>query len=255
MFDIFLNLMIFSQIILINSQTTVTLSNIKTNINTKINTLTKNDLSIKGGSYEFSTDGTKYCGQISFIGNQANEINNFKFPQVNVTDECKNKILENYKATDIVVAKIFKVYDFPTNSNNYKAGIESIIDVIYYQLFPFINGNPDGSKPIDISSICGEKVVIFSPLYIEETLKNKFVAVSGQNPKSEIKYLRNYDIFDPDSKIYKDICYPITYSLASENIIEKEDSFKNYDISLYQRKIYYFPGNLMLCRRLHIFRY
>jgi hypothetical protein len=182
MFDILLNLMIFSQIILINSQT-VTLTSIKNNINTKINTLTKTNLSVKGGSYEFSTDGTKYCGQISFIGNQANEINNFKFPQVNVTDECKSKILDKYKATDVVVAKIFKVYDFPTNSNNYKAGIESIIDVIYYQFFPFISGQADKNQPIDISSVCGEKVIIFSPLYIEETLKNKFVAVSGQNPK------------------------------------------------------------------------
>ena len=247
MFDIFLNLMIFSQIILINSQTSVTLSSIKTNINNNINTLTKADLSAKGGSYAFSNDGTKYCGQISFIGNQVNEINNFKFPQVNVTDDCKTKILEKYKAADIVIAKIFKIHDFAANSNNYKAGIESIIDVIYYQFFPFINGKADNNQPIDISSVCSEKVVIFSPLYIEETLKNKFVAVSGQNPKTDIKHLRNYDIFDPDSKIYKDICYPITYSLASENIIEKEDSFKNYDISLYQRKIYYFPGNLMLC--------
>ena len=243
--NLFLNLMIFSQIILINSQTPVTLSDIKSHLST--NTFTKSALSIKGGSYEISTDGNNYCGQISFLGNQVNEINNFKFPQVNVTDECKSKILENSQATDIVVAKIFKIYDFPANSDNYKAGVTSIIDVIYYQFFPFKNDNIDKDHPIDISSVCSEKVVIFTPLYIEETLKNKFVAVSGQNPKSEIKYLRNYDIFDPDSKIYKDICYPITYSLASENIIEKEDSFKNYDISLYQRKIYYFPGNLMLC--------
>jgi len=247
--NLFLNLMIFSQIILINSPVELALSDIKTNINDNIDSLTKADLSVKGGSYETTTDGTKYCGQISFLGNQANEINNYKFPQVNVTDECKKKIIDKYKAADIVVAKIFKIFDFPTNSNNYKAGVTSIIDVIYYQLFPFIkeNDKADKSQPIDISSVCGEKVVIFTPLYIKETLKNKFVAVAGQNPKSEIKYLRNYDIFDPDSKIYKDICYPITYSLASENIIEKEDSFKNYDISLYQRKMYYFPGNLMLC--------
>ena len=247
--NLFLNLMIFSQIILINSPVELALSDIKTNINDNIDSLTKADLSVKGGSYETTTDGTKYCGQISFLGNQANENNNYKFPQVNVTDECKKKIIDKYKAADIVVAKIFKIFDFPTNSNNYKAGVTSIIDVIYYQLFPFIkeNDKADKSQPIDISSVCGEKVVIFTPLYIKETLKNKFVAVAGQNPKSEIKYLRNYDIFDPDSKIYKDICYPITYSLASENIIEKEDSFKNYDISLYQRKMYYFPGNLMLC--------
>ena len=28
-------------------------------------------------------------------------------------------------------------------------------------------------------------------------------------PEEELEYLRNYDIFDPDSKIYKDICYPV----------------------------------------------
>ena len=84
------------------------------------------------------------------------------------------------------------------------------------------------------------------PLYIDETLKKKFVAVAGQNPNTDIDNLRDYDIFDPDSKIYKDICYPITFSNASENIIS-ENSFKNYDITLEQRKKYYFPGNLQLC--------
>ena len=84
------------------------------------------------------------------------------------------------------------------------------------------------------------------PLYIDETLKKKFVAVAGQNPNTDIDNLRDYDIFDPDSKIYKDICATITFSNALENT-NNENSFKNYDITLSQRKKYYFPGNLQLC--------
>ena len=55
--------------------------------------------------------------------------------------------------------------------------------------------------------------------------------MAGQNPESKIKYLRNYDIFDLNAKIYTDIRYPITFSYAALRIITN-DSFKNYDISL-----------------------
>ena len=245
----YLNLiLIILRIILINSSQP---NDFKTEINRILNdnTISTQDLlaalSRKGGIYD--TDG-EYGYQISFIENQAyTDFQGTKFPQVNVTNECKDIIKSlSENISNVIVTKIFKLHSFNIDSNNYHAGITDITDVIYYQFFPFKNNKIEKSSPVDISNVCGESVVIFSPLYIEDVLKNKFVAVAGQNPKTEFEYLRNYDIFDPDSKIYKDICYPITFSNASENIFSK-DSFKNYDISLEQRKKYYFPGNLQLC--------
>ena len=202
------------------------------------------DLSSKGGKYE--TDG-EYSYQISYSQNQSFTSSlALKFPQVMVTKDCINSIKQKYNATEVIVTKIFKKYNFDIDSSNYKAGVTNLTDVIYYQFFPFINDKIDKNQPIDISSECGEDVVIFGPLYIGEELKNKFIAVAGQNPNSDYKSLRNYDIFDPNAKIYKDICYPITFSYASENIITK-DSFKNFDITLQERKKHYFPGNLALC--------
>ena len=72
------------------------------------------------------------------------------------------------------------------------------------------------------------------------------MSVSGQNPSDDIEDLRDYDIFDPDSKIYNDICATLTFSVASENVYD-QDSFENYDITLRQRRKYYFPGNTKLC--------
>ena len=47
--------------------------------------------------------------------------------------------------------------------------------------------------------------------------------------------------------LYTDICYPITFSFSVENNINDKDSFKNFDITLEQRKKHFFPGNLQLC--------
>ena len=215
------------------------------NCNSKSEKVVLKDLSENGGL--FSSD-SGYRIQISFVGNQNySNPNGIKYPQVKFTEDCKNTILEKFvNSTDVVVAKLFKSYQQGEDSNNYKAGITHLTDVLYYQFFPFINNLIDKNQPIDIASLCNEDVIVYAPLYIDELLKNKFVAVAGQNPQSKIKYLRNYDIFDPNAKIYNDICYPITFSYAAESIITK-DSFKNYDISLQQRRKYYFPGNLDLC--------
>ena len=204
-----------------------------------------NDLSENGGIFRYD-DG--YRIQISFIESQNySNPNGIKYPQVKFSEDCKKTILEKFvNSTDIVVTKLFKSYSLDENSNNYIAGITQLTDVLYYQFFPFINNLIDKNQPIDIASLCNEDVIIYAPLYLDEFLKNKFVAVAGQNPESKIKHLRNYDIFDPNAKIYHDICYPLTFSYAAENIITK-DSFKNYDISLQQRRKYYFPGNLDLC--------
>ena len=245
----YLNLLIIVLIILIKSahanNIVGEISSFITDINSKEEAIKLKELSSVGGTYKTVND---YTIQISFIGNQSyTNLNGLKFPQVNVTQDCINSIKQKYTdASDIIVVKIFREYELDINTPNYIAGITKLTDVIYYQFFPFINKEIVTSQQIDISSVCGEDVVIFGPLYIDEFLKNKFVAVAGQNPTSNYKNLRDYDIFDPNAKIYKDICYPITFSYASESIITK-DSFKNYDISLEQRRKYYFPGNLKLC--------
>ena len=245
----FILIIIILQILLIN---TTQPDEIKSEISTLISELNSEteaeiieDLSSKGGIYK--TEG-QYSIQISYIDNQSftSDIA-VKYPQVKISQNCINKIKEKYTDTkDVIVTKLFTTYSFEESSTNYIAGITKLTDVIYYQFFPFINNKIDTSKPIDISSDCGEKVIIYGPLYIDDHLKYKFVAVAGQNPKSDLKNLRNYDIFDPNAKIYKDICYTITFSYALESHITK-DSFKNYDISLQQRKKHYFPGNLYLC--------
>ncbi len=225
--------------------TTTTYSQAQTGINDKITSNNEAGLSNKGGYKGIFSDNVGY--QLSFMDNQGwDDSQTQKLPKVTVTKDCKKKILEKTNgSTNIVVATIFRQNSFAGNALNIKAGITGIIDVVCYELFPYVNGaiNPN---QINVKNICNEKVIIYSPLYIEELLKNKAVAVSGQNPETEFEYLRDYDIFDPDSEIYKDICYPLTFSNASENIFTT-DSFKNYDISLEQRKKYYFPGNTQLC--------
>ena len=157
-------------------------------------------LSENGGKHQ---NAAGYTIQISFIENQAYSYNGIKFPQVKFTEDCKETIKGKFfNTSDIVVAKLFKSYLLDENSENYKAGVTELTDVLYYQFFPFTNNLIDKNNPIDIASLCNEDVIIYSPLYIDEFLKNKFVAVAGQNPETKIKYLRNYDIFDPNSKIY-----------------------------------------------------
>ena len=245
------NIIFYIFIIILNvklSQTTVEqdlrvdINNMITNANTN-NLLS--DLSSSKGIRIVRTDPT-YCGHISYIDNQLKvSCNDLKLPQINITQECISKINEKYNPSNIIVTTVFKIIEFGTNSDNYKAGIYGITDILSYQLF-VVKNNQIGDL-INIYSICTESVTLLTPLYLNETLKNKYVAVAGQNPKTDLEHLRDYDIFDPNAKIYKDICYTVTFSLASENIINKEDSFKNYDISLYERKLYYYPGKLYLC--------
>ena len=246
------NIIFYIFIIILNyilSQTTIE-QYLRTEINNKITNANTNNLisdlsSSKGISISRNTD-PNYCGHISYIDNQLEvSCNDLKLPQINITQECLSKIKEKYNPSNIIVTTVFKKIEFESYSDNYKAGIYGTTDVLSYQLFVLKN-NQIGDL-INIYSICTESVTLLTPLYLDETVKNKYVAVAGQNPKTDIEHLRDYDIFDPNAKIYKDICYTVTFSLASENIINKEDSFKNYDISLYERKLYYFPGKLYLC--------
>ena len=246
-------ILITLQIILINStQPADIISHILTkisNFNSATNTdqqkikLLSNDASMR----ETDNDGI-YSIQISFIGNQSyTDDKGLNYPQVKVSDDCKNKMLAKYtNTTNIVVSKLFKKIEQEEDTVNEKAGITHLTEVLYYQFFPYVNKLIGTNNPFDISTLCGEKVLIYSPLYLDETLKKKFVAVAGQNPDSDIEKLKNYDIFYPNAKIYTDICHPITFSGALVEVVN-EDSFKNYDITLEQRKKYYFPGDMQLC--------
>ena len=248
-------ILITLQIILINStQPADIISHILTkisNFNSATNTdqqkikLLSNDASMR----ETDNDGI-YSIQISFIGNQSyTDDKGLNYPQVKVSDDCKNKMLAKYtNTTNIVVSKLFKKIEQEEDTVNEKAGITHLTEVLYYQFFPYANKLIGTNNPFDISTLCGEKVLIYSPLYLDETLKKKFVAVAGQNPDSDIEKLKNYDIFYPNAKIYTDICHPITFSGALAEVVN-EDSFKNYDITLEKRKKYYFPRRYAIMLR------
>ena len=60
--------------------------------------------------------------------------------------------------------------------------------------------------------------MVYLPLYLSDSIKNKILSISGQNPDSDLEDLKDYDIFDPESKFYNDICNPITFSVSSEDV-------------------------------------
>ena len=76
---------------------------------------------------------------------------------------------------------------------------------------------------------------------VDNELKNKFESVMRQNHDPD--EVSNYNIFNKDADIYNDICITLTYN---ENI-DDEDSFENFDMTLKNRRNYYFPENIELC--------
>ena len=183
-----------------------------------------------------------YCSHISLIKSQLIENQELKFPQIYLSNQ-NNKYSKNFN--NIVVVTIFTKHKFAENSINYIKGINAIIDIVYFNLFTF-DGNTINTAPTSLKSLGLNNIIAYLPLYINDSLKNKILAISGQNPSNDLKNLKNYDILNPEAKIYNDICYTITYSISPENVYNKE-SIKNLDITLEQRKKYYFPGNLYLC--------
>ena len=143
----------------------------KNEINSILNTNNEATLSKKGG-YNEIVSNIGY--QLSFMGNQGlDDSQTKKLPKVAVTEDCKKKILEKTSgSTNIVVATIFTKKSFNGNTLNIKAGITGIIDVVYYELFPYVNGAINRNQ-INVKNIWYEKVIIYSPLYIEELLKKK----------------------------------------------------------------------------------
>ena len=183
--------------------------------------------------------GSTYCSQISFIQSQTKKNQIQKFPQINIINS--NTALDLSK---IVIVKIFSKYNFASDSSNYNSGLKSISTIKYFNLYLF-----EDDKIIDAispSSIGYNNLLVYLPLYLSDSIKNKILSISGQNPDSDLENLKDYDIFDPESKFYNDICNPITFSVSSEDV-DGVDSLKNLDITLQQRKKYYFPGNLFLC--------
>ena len=219
-----------------------TIIEIKRRLNSQITSL-KNEENFKymlnnGGIFDCDK---KYCSQISFLENQIKKNQIQKFPQINI---IKSNIDIDF--SKIVIAKIFFKHSFSLESDNYQAGINSISNFVYFNLYLLNNEEENDLISITPSSIGYDNLLIYLPLYISDTLKNKLLSISGQNPENDIEDLKDYDIFDPESKIYNDICYPLTFSSSSENV-NGVDSFKNFDMTLEQRKKYYFPGNLNLC--------
>ena len=197
-----------------------------------------------GGILQPSNDDENYFYQISTIDKQEGPNGNTKFPQVKISDECLRKLKNGHGNETIIIAKIFRKVEKDLNT---LAGITNIADIIFYEIFYINEEVPQIGNTINIQTTCGEKVTYYLPIYSEDdTLKNKYVSVSGQNPSEDIEDLRDYDIFDPNAKIYDDICARITFSVASENVVD-QDSFENYDITLKERRKYYFPGNTALC--------
>ena len=192
------------------------------------------DISNDGG---FVASDNDYYYQVSYVDNQAGYNSGMILPQIKISNNCLNKLKTGHDNEKIIVAKIFHKVSFSLNS---LAGIDDLTDVVYYQFFYLDEtgaGSTAFSSPINIQTSCQEKVVYYLPIYSDDTLKNKFVSVSGQNPSDDIEDLRDYDIFDPDAKIYNDICATLTFSVASENVYD-QDSFENYDITLRQRRKY-----------------
>lgn len=245
-FNYYLYILFFlSQIILTNSSTP---NDIKRRIQNEIESLNNEELLEKilksGGLSDCDSD---YCYQISYIDSQYVKNQEKKYPQIILTDKCIKNLMNSYEASNLIITKIFIKNSFPKDSNNYKAGIIAISDIIFYQIFPYVNKRIV-LYPINPEFSCGRKLYHYNPLYLESSsLKKKIIDVISQNPNSDdIDKLKDYDIFDSSSKFYNDVCTPASF--IKYDIQEQENlSLKNFDMTLYQRRINFFPANVQLC--------
>ena len=245
-------LFIFNQITIITCSTP---NDIKNRIQTEIDSLNNSPLLKKilnsGG---LSDCDSVYCYQISYIDSQYIKNQEQKYPQIILTEECKKNLIESFSSSNLVITKIFIKNKFESNSANFKSGINAISDIIYYQIYSFNeNNNKISTLSINPEFTCGKNLVHYNPVYVNDNLNNKILSISSQSSETDtdIKYLTNYDILDPDSNFYNDICTPITftkYSINSEKILDM-NTFKNFDMTLSLRKINYFPGKLSLCSK------
>ena len=238
------SIIILSQIILIQSPNP---NDIKRRIQSEIESLNNDELLEKilrsGG---LSDCDSNFCYQISYIDSQYVKNQEMKYPQIILSNECKLKLKAAYEASNLIITKIFVKKIFDKDSTNYKAGINGISDVIFYQIFPYVNKRIV-LYPINPEFSCGKNVIHYNPLYIDnETLKKKIIDIFSQNEENEdnLTSLKDFDILDPNSNFYNDRCSSLNFIKYNSN---NKDNTNFYDMSLSQRKKYYFPGNLQLC--------
>ena len=235
--------LIFSNFLLVNSSS---ISEIKRKLENQIVSL-RNEDNLKeilknGGIFDCDK---KYCSQISLFQNQQKQNQIQKFPEINI-NKLYSSIPSNIDLSKLIIGKIFSKHNFPIDSDNYISGINAITNLVYVKLY-YTQDDENNMIGTSLSSIGYNNLLVYLPLYIDDNLKNKILSISGQSPdKDDLEDMKNYDIFNPEAEIYNDICYPITFSQSLEKI-NGVDSFKNFDITLEQRKKYYFPGNLNLC--------
>ena len=179
----------------------------------------------------------------SDYGYQSGTSNGFIYPQIILSEKCLNELIENSNDKPLVVGRIFRKFKPNSDSSN------EITDIIGFNFY-YYNGEGQALIPItNIPTQCNtEAITYYLPIYSEDdSLANKYVNVIRQNKDNdEEDSFLDYDIFNPDADIYNDICTTITFSEASENT-DDSDEFVNYDITLHERRKYYFPGSIDLC--------
>ena len=205
----------------------------------------------KGGKYypPDITSPTNEYYQLCVFNNQIGEKPWDITPEVNITEECYNKILKkNSGAEEILIYKFFRIRNTTElEPGNLKNGISKVFEV-YYQFFYFKNGGIEESNRIDIESMCNENILVYYRPTVSSDLETKFLNVAKQSPYStdDLNNIKKYDIFNPNSDFYSSICTPYTYNTFLESFILKQTALRYYDLSLEKRKLY-FPGTLELC--------
>ena len=225
--------------ILIKSDDADDIQNLKNSLTSTSYTIAK--LNEDGG---ITDDCNSYYMHLSYIDKQAITKNGIDYPKVELNNDCINNKLKA-EGKKILISVIFRFIEYSSTDKNYLAGIKKLIDIVSYQLYYIEEEATDTSnlENINIITKCGNvEAVYYMPIISEEALKSKFISVIGQNPDDN----DDYNIFNPDDEIYSDICKTITYSVASESV-DGQDSFNNYDITLHERRKYYYPGDTELC--------
>ena len=183
-------------------------------------------------SYYVFADPCHYV--YSYINNQIGMYSNdIIYPQIDIPKNC----LSNYESLanggTLFIGKAFLIKDSRINPSN------KLIDIIGFEIYYINNGELNALTP---TCAINDILTYYLPIITKDNaLKNKYQSVMRQNHDSD--EISNYDIFNQEADIYNDICTTITFN---ENI-DDEDSFENFDMTLKNRRNYYFPENIELC--------
>ena len=199
------------------------------------------DTTLKINCYKDESQNNGYYNVYSDIEEQSATItNNIKNPQVILTKNCINELKKNHENEGIAIGIKFKI-----DSNN------DISDIFGYKFYYYDETTNilDTSSIINIQTSCSKDIITYYLPIInnDNSLLNKYINVVRQNPDDdEEDTFLDYDIFNPEADFYNDICATFTYSEASENT-DDSDEFVNYDVTLHERRKYYYPGSIALC--------